>query len=99
MALTATANRRVQQDVKLNLGLVNPVELSQSFNRPNLRYEVRAKSKGFMAEMAGVIQNDYDKQCGIIYCFSQRSTEETAAQLRKTYNIQAQHYHAGCERR
>ena len=95
MALTATANKRVQQDVKQNLHITGCVELCQSFNRPNLRYEVRPKTKGFMAEMAETIKRDYPGQCGIIYCFSQRSTEETAAQLRKTYGIEAQHFHAG----
>jgi bloom syndrome protein len=44
MALTATATGKVQEDVQKLLGLVNPQKSVMSFNRPNIRYEVRYKA-------------------------------------------------------
>ena len=47
MALTATATPRVSQDVLRQLGMTSSVKwFVQSFNRPNLVYEVRKKQKG-----------------------------------------------------
>ena len=40
IALTATATHRVVQDVVASLAMRGPRIFSQSFNRPNLRYEV-----------------------------------------------------------
>lgn len=37
MALTATATEKVQQDVIVNVGLIDPVVFRQSFNRVNLQ--------------------------------------------------------------
>ena len=45
IALTATATPKVQEDVMKNLGILNAKIFKSSFNRPNLYYEVRAKTK------------------------------------------------------
>ncbi|KAG8629860.1 hypothetical protein KVT40_001479 [Elsinoe batatas] len=94
MALTATATANVKLDVKHNLSITDCVELEQSFNRPNLYWEVRAKSKGVLAEMADLIKQKFRNQSGIIYCLSRKKCEDVAAALRKDYNIKADHYHA-----
>ena len=45
IALTATATDKVRSDIKKNLGMVDAKEFKSSFNRPNLYYEVRPKTK------------------------------------------------------
>ncbi|GAA5952535.1 hypothetical protein JCM3765_002199 [Sporobolomyces pararoseus] len=98
IALTATANPRVKTDVMTNLAMVNPVVLSQSFNRANLRYYVKKKDKGFMQDMADFIKMNHRGECGIIYCSSKKQCEDTAAKLRSDFKIPAQHYHAGMDK-
>ena len=44
IALTATATPKVQHDIQKNLGMVDAQVFKSSFNRPNLYYEVRAKT-------------------------------------------------------
>jgi superfamily II DNA helicase RecQ len=97
MALTATANRRVKQDVISNLGIRDCLVLTQSFNRPNLRYEVRPKGsvRAVLTEIARIITEDHAGKCGIVYCLSQRQCEDTAQHLRNEHGIKAMHYHAG----
>lgn len=95
LALTATANGVVQQDIIKNLRIESCVKLTQSFNRPNLRYEVRPKTKEAMNEMIRIITVDHAGKCGIIYCFSKRDCEQVASELVKRGNVRAHHYHAG----
>ena len=95
IALTATANARVKEDIKNNLNIKGCLTLSQSFNRKNLYYEVRVKPSKILEDIASFIKNDHQGETGIIYCLSKRSCEETADRLRKL-GINAYHYHAGC---
>ncbi|KAL8293156.1 hypothetical protein RQP46_000850 [Phenoliferia psychrophenolica] len=94
MALTATASERVKHDIISNLGMERALVLTASFNRPNLKYEVRPKTKGFLSDIIEFVQQRR-KECGIIYCASQRLCEETAQKLRNDANVEARHYHAG----
>ncbi|MBW0462106.1 hypothetical protein O181_001821 [Austropuccinia psidii MF-1] len=95
MALTATANFRVQQDVMLNLGITGCRVLTQSFNRANLRYEVRPKTKEVLNDIIRIITVDHHGQSGIIYCLSKKQCEEVAGHLSLKHKIKAHHYHAG----
>ncbi|KAK8243760.1 hypothetical protein HDK90DRAFT_475772 [Phyllosticta capitalensis] len=97
MALTATATENVRVDTIHNLGIQGCKVFAQSFNRPNLYYEIRAKKKGseVLDDMAGLIKTKYRNQTGIIYCLSRKNCETVAEQLRREYGIAAQHYHAG----
>lgn len=81
-----------------NLRLKEPVVLTQSFNRPNLFYEVRKKEKGFLEQIANIVKKDHAGQPGIIYCLSKKNCEDVANQLRKQYSVRAMHYHAGMEK-
>lgn len=94
IALTATANDRVKSDVLSNLGMRDSLVLTQSFNRPNLKYEVRPKTKKVVEDIATFITKQHHNQCGIIYCSSKAKCEETADKLRRDYKIEARHYHA-----
>ncbi|XP_075240996.1 uncharacterized protein LOC142336214 isoform X1 [Convolutriloba macropyga] len=97
MALTATATPRVSQDVLRQLGMINNVKwFVQSFNRPNLVYEVRAK-KGkneLVEQMAMRIRAEFRDQCGIVYCLSRQECQEVAEELNSN-GISAVAYHAG----
>ncbi|KAK8873040.1 RecQ family ATP-dependent DNA helicase [Apiospora arundinis] len=93
MALTATATKNVMVDIKHNLGIDQGEEFSQSFNRPNLFYEVRRKEKDTIAEIADLINNSYKGQTGIVYTLSRKNAETTAQKLRD-HGIAAHHYHA-----
>jgi len=93
MALTATANEAVRNDVIDQLSIQSCLLLTQSFNRPNLFYEVRPKLKNFMNEIAEIIQMHKD-QSGIIYCLSRAKCEQVAQVLREKYKIKSMHYHA-----
>lgn len=96
MALTATATENVKVDVIHNLKMDGCEVFTQSFNRPNLFYEVRKKGRGIdiLEDMANTIKNDYKKSTGIIYCLSRKQCEEVAKKLREQHGIKAQHYHA-----
>lgn len=99
IALTATATENVKVDVIHNLGIQNCEVFTQSFNRPNLSYEVRTKGKAkdVLDSMANSINTTYRGQCGIIYCLSKKNCEDIAGKLEKLYSIKAHHYHAGME--
>lgn len=99
IALTATATENVKIDVIHNLGIKNCETFSQSFNRPNLNYEVRSKTKAkdVLDSIANTINTSYRGQSGIIYCLSRKNCEDIASKLREQYNIMAHHYHAGME--
>jgi bloom syndrome protein len=94
IALTATANARVKEDIKQNLNIKGCLTLSQSFNRPNLSYEVRPKGMKVLQDIAGFIRGKHSGETGIVYCLSKRSCEETAQKL-SDMGIKAMHYHAG----
>lgn len=94
IALTATANARVKEDIKTNLNIKGCLTLSQSFNRPNLSYEVRPKGMKVLQDIVEFIKTKHNGKTGIVYCLSKRSCEETAQKLAKE-GIKAHHYHAG----
>lgn len=70
----------MRADINSSLSLKGEF-FKQSFNRPNLRYEVRAKSKKCCADIAVLIKTHYPRASGIVYCLSKRNCEETAAEL------------------
>ncbi len=94
MALTATATKNVMADIKHNLGMGNCEIFSQSFNRPNLYYEVRPKQARFIQGMGELITTKHDGQSGIVYTLSRKSAEGTAHTLQTKHNIKARYYHA-----
>ena len=99
IALTATATENVKVDVIHNLGIQGCEVFTQSFNRPNLTYEVRTKGKAkdVLESIVNTINTSYREQSGIIYCLSKKNCEDIAGKLAKEYGIPAHHYHAGME--
>lgn len=95
IALTATATDKVRTDIKKSLGIVDATEFKSSFNRPNLYYEVRPKTKDIDKQIVKFIKQNSGKS-GIIYCLSRKKVEELAAVLRAN-DIKASAYHAGLD--
>lgn len=95
MALTATATPKVQKDIQKNLGMDKADVYISSFNRPNLYYEIREKTKDIDKEIVKFIKNHPGKS-GIIYCLSRSKVEELAEFLVQN-DIRALPYHAGLD--
>ena len=95
IALTATATPKVQSDIQKNLGMEKAEVFISSFNRPNLYYEIREKTKDVDKEVVKFIKNHPGKS-GIIYCLSRKKVEELAAFL-QVNKIRALPYHAGLD--
>jgi ATP-dependent DNA helicase RecQ len=95
IALTATATHKVRDDIKKNLGIWQAKEFCSSFNRANLYYEVRPKTKNVDKDIIKFIKSNQGKS-GIIYCLSRKKVEELA-EILQANDIQAKAYHAGMD--
>lgn len=95
IALTATATLKVQQDIMKNLEIPNADVYKSSFDRPNLYYEVRPKTKNVVKDIIKFIKTKQGKS-GIVYCLSRKKVEELAETL-KVNGINASPYHAGLD--
>lgn len=96
IALTATATPKVQDDIQKTLGMNNAEVFKESFNRPNLYYEVRPKIN-IDKEIVKFISQNKGKS-GIVYCLSRKKVEEFA-QLLQVNGINALPYHAGLDQK
>ena len=95
VALTATATPKVQEDILKNLGMLEANVFKSSFNRPNLYYEVRPKTKNVDADIIRFVKQN-SKKSGIIYCLSRKKVEDLAQTL-QVNGISAVPYHAGLD--
>ncbi len=95
IGLTATATPKVQEDILKNLGITGAKTFKASFNRPNLYYEVRPKTKNIEADITRFVKQN-DGKSGIIYCLSRKKVEELAQTL-QVNGIKAVPYHAGLD--
>ncbi|XP_040426146.1 Bloom syndrome protein [Cygnus olor] len=95
MALTATANPRVQKDIQNQLEMLRPQVFTMSFNRHNLKYDVLPKKpKRVAMDCLEWIKKYHPHDSGIIYCLSRHECDTTAAILQKE-GLSALAYHAG----
>ena len=95
IGLTATATEKVQEDILKNLGMSDAKTFKASFNRPNLFYEVKPKTKDIDKDIIRFVRKYPDKS-GIIYCLSRKKVEEIA-QILQVNGIKAVPYHAGLD--
>ena len=95
IALTATATVKVQQDIMKNLEIMDAKVFKSSFDRPNLYYEVRPKTKDVIKDIIKYIKQNQGKS-GIVYCLSRKKVEELAETL-MVNGIKALPYHAGLD--
>ncbi|WP_396177285.1 RecQ family ATP-dependent DNA helicase [Flavobacterium sp.] len=95
IGLTATATPKVQEDILKNLDMPNANTFKASFNRPNLYYEVRTKTKNVESDIIRFIKQNKGKS-GIIYCLSRKKVE-AIVQVLQVNGISAVPYHAGLD--
>lgn len=96
IAVTATADKLTRKDIAVQLELKQPEMFVASFDRPNLKLEVRPGRK----RMEQIIEfiNKRPNQPGIIYCLAKKTTETVAEKLIAN-GINAECYHAGLDSR
>ena len=95
IGLTATATPKVQEDILKSLDITDAKTFKASFNRPNLYYEIRPKTKSVDADIIRFVKLHPHKS-GIIYCLSRKRVEELA-QVLQVNGINAVPYHAGLD--
>ncbi|MDG1994461.1 MAG: RecQ family ATP-dependent DNA helicase, partial [Polaribacter sp.] len=95
IGLTATATEKVQEDILKTLGISDAKTFKASFNRENLFYEVRPKTKDVDKDIIRFVKQRVGKS-GIIYCLSRKKVEEIA-QVLQVNGIKAVPYHAGLD--
>lgn len=95
IGLTATATPKVQEDILKNLNMQDANTFKASFNRPNLYYEIRPKTKNIDSDIIRFVKQNEGKS-GIIYCLSRKRVEELAQAL-QVNGIKAVPYHAGLD--
>jgi len=95
IGLTATATPKVQEDILKNLGIQSANTFKASFNRPNLYYEIRPKTKNVDGDIIRFVK-EHEGKSGIIYCLSRKRVEELA-QILQVNGIKAVPYHAGLD--
>lgn len=95
IGLTATATPKVQEDILKNLDMSDANTFKASFNRPNLYYEVKTKTKNIESDIIRFIKQ-FKGKSGIIYCLSRKKVEEMA-QVLQVNGVSAVPYHAGLD--
>jgi len=90
-AYTATATVRVRQDIITSLGLRNPVVQVNSFDRPNLNFEVLTGDK--KNRLTRFLKHHRDDS-GIIYCGTRKEVEALCEEL-GWMGFDTTRYHAG----
>jgi len=91
LALTATADKATQEDIRHQLRLKDPETYLSSFERPNIHLSARPgiqrieQIRDFIKPRKG--------QAGIIYCLARKTTESIAETLQK-YGYKVAAYHA-----
>jgi ATP-dependent DNA helicase RecQ len=93
IALTATADPATRVEIRERLRLGQAREFVQSFDRPNIRYRIAAKDSA-RRQLLRFIRDEHAGECGIVYCLSRKSVEETA-KLLVDNGVDAVAYHAG----
>ena len=95
MALTATADEQTRAEIVTRL-LNSPRSFISSFDRPNIRYRMYEKGKGYLDGIVQFILGEHMHESGIVYCATRNKAEAVANYLRKN-GIDALVYHAGME--
>lgn len=91
IALTATATKKVENDIVKHLELDNPLIVKSTFDRPNINIKVIPKGSDAIEDLLQVVVKD---EPTIIYCQTRANTDDLAYALTKK-GIKSESYHAG----
>ena len=92
-AFTATATKKVSDDIVKSLKLKNPTILRGSFFRKNLILNIQKRAGNGRDKLIKFLKN-YKNESGIVYTFTRKESEEVARFL-QSKNFKALAYHAG----
>lgn len=94
LAMTASANQRVQQDIIEQLEMKTPFTVLQSVVRENLFYQIQ-----YTENKPGEVMDRFEKErsSSILYCRSRKRCEEMSRLLQQR-GLDAAYYHAGLNR-
>lgn len=92
-AFTATATPSTRKEIIANLGQISPARVTTTFDRPNIRFDIRAVKRWHRERVIVDWARMYKGQCGIVYCGSRDRTEELEQALLDA-GIAAAHFHA-----
>jgi len=95
IALTATADATTRKEIISRLKLGSARTFISSFDRPNIRYRI-AERDNARKQLLEFIRAEHAGHSGIVYCFTRKSVDETAAFLLDS-GIDALPYHADKE--
>jgi ATP-dependent DNA helicase RecQ len=95
IALTATADSKTREEIKIRLGLEQAPLFLSGFDRPNIRYRIVQKQNA-RQQLLDFIKTEHAGDAGIVYCLSRKKVDETAEWL-CTKGIKALPYHAGMD--
>ena len=95
LALTATADEQTRAEITTRL-LDHPRSFIASFDRPNIRYRMYEKGKGYLDSVVQFILGEHMHESGIVYCSTRNKAEAVCSYLKKN-GIDALVYHAGMD--
>ncbi len=93
IALTATADEKIKNEIVKQLILKDPKIFINSFDRPNINYTIIERDGGHQ-QLHNFIKKKHSTHSGIVYCLSRKKVEATADFLNKKGRV-ALPYHAG----
>lgn len=93
LALTATASKKVRNDIIKVLNINNAYTVIGSFDRPNLYIEVKQKSKNIESDIKPLLKK-YKKDYIIVYCKTRDDTDKITSII-NDLGINSLSYHAG----
>ncbi|PID47420.1 MAG: DNA helicase RecQ [Proteobacteria bacterium] len=93
VAFTATATRRVGEDIISSLNLVKPKLFRAKTKRDNLIISVQKRISNGAKQALNIVKK-HPNQCGIIYTFTRKESERLAEFLNKN-GLSTLSYHAG----
>lgn len=93
IALTATADEKIKNEISKQLILKNVKVFVNSFDRHNISYEILERDGGHQ-QLYNFIKKNHPQEAGIVYCLSRKKVEATADFLNKKGRT-ALPYHAG----
>ena len=95
LALTATADEQTRSEITTRL-LDHPRSFIASFDRPNIRYRMYEKGKGYLDSIVQFMLGEHMHESGIVYCSTRNKAEAVCSYLKKS-GIDALVYHAGMD--